>query len=618
MPIITASQLHNAEVLDTAACRECGHPKADLWHLLWECPQHQIRRQQCLDFINMTPDCMPECLSLHGLPPLLGAQSQGDLWLGPSSQPEHFPDEVRQHFDTASLRAYGTVRLLARIQAGPIPSCEAPQAGPVVGPLPEEPNCYTDGSVFRPTSADWARGGAGLFLSPSLRHSFQCQGSHFAEFISEDLGPCGSTHAPLFGTLVNSTRTEVLALGIALTVPRPLRIASDSKAVVLGFARVLSGLASPESQWGGQHIPRHLIERANCDLWHIISQLLRQRGPDTATVVKVKAHCDSSHIDKGIISKTDLEGNAMADQAAGKASRGQYKALLPHVSGMIVRQAALDRIVAAVISMQVGVMLEASRRLGVFKKVMAKKGAVFVSVSLPTLPPPAHSVALRRHRALGPQIWGAGGSWQHALRAFVLEREWRQAPQGLFHPCPWLLLLHIFQLSTGSIVVPDSALRRGAFRGPCQVKAIVDAFRRAFCCILSEHVHPNDALMFMSCASGQHALMSLAITGFVPGVRMWPCVDTGLLDRAARVLLRMHKRLPPDWEERLGAGTLLLPKAQLLTRVAPWWRSVSQVPAPGVGASPPGTAPFPILCPRQCGATILLPSRPQAVGTRWP
>lgn len=284
------------------------------------------------------------------------------------------------------------MRLLAGIQAGPIPSSEPPQVGPVVGPVPEKQNCYTDCSVFIPTSTDWARGGAGLFLSPSLRRNFQCQGSHVSVFISEDLGPCGSTHAPLFGPLVNSTRTEVLALGIALTIPMPLRIASDSKAVVRGFARVLSGLASSEGQWGGQHIPGHRIERANCDLWRVISQRLRQRGPDTATVVNVKAHCASSNIDKGIISKPDLEGNAMADQAAGKASRAQYKELLPQVSGMIMRQSALDRIVAAVISIQVDVMLEANRRLGVFKKVMAKKGAVFIRVTLPTLPPPAHSV----------------------------------------------------------------------------------------------------------------------------------------------------------------------------------------------------------------------------------
>lgn len=79
--IITASQLHKAGVLDTAACREYGHPKADLWHLLWECPHHQARRQQCLDFINLTPDCMPECLSLHGLPPARGSEPRRP-WAG--------------------------------------------------------------------------------------------------------------------------------------------------------------------------------------------------------------------------------------------------------------------------------------------------------------------------------------------------------------------------------------------------------------------------------------------------------------------------------------------------------------------------------------------------------
>eukprot|EP00969_Alexandrium_andersonii_P367897 15471692-Alexandrium_andersonii.AAC.1 len=93
------------------------------------------------------------------------------------------------------------------------------------------------------------------------------------------------------------------------------------------------------------------------DLWSVASRFLLQRPPGSFAVRKVKAHLTKEQMESGMISKTDWEGNAVADQAANDAVRLDRSSPEWYLCLQHVRQAKSDRIVRLVQTMMADVII---------------------------------------------------------------------------------------------------------------------------------------------------------------------------------------------------------------------------------------------------------------------
>eukprot|EP00969_Alexandrium_andersonii_P019281 841984-Alexandrium_andersonii.AAC.1 len=150
-----------------------------------------------------------------------------------------------------------------------------------------------------------------------------------------DLG-LGSCWAPMYGQVCTSTRAEVVAMAMALCIPFPVALASDSQAACNRMQRMIarsdalpravevgqSAIIPCEASWGRGSMPNS----TDADVWHFIAHALRIRGPGTTSVAKVKAHTKRCDILQGVISERDHRGNTLADLCAtrGVLARGPW------------------------------------------------------------------------------------------------------------------------------------------------------------------------------------------------------------------------------------------------------------------------------------------------------
>ena len=60
--------------------------------------------------------------------------------------------------------------------------------------------------------------------------------------------------------------------------------------------------------------------QADGDLWELAWQAVLERGPDAQKVSKVKGHATQQHIDEGLATAEQKEGNDWADTYADKGA----------------------------------------------------------------------------------------------------------------------------------------------------------------------------------------------------------------------------------------------------------------------------------------------------------
>eukprot|EP00969_Alexandrium_andersonii_P213989 9450057-Alexandrium_andersonii.AAC.1 len=62
----TTHESHKRDPNVSPACPECGHPKGDLFHLVWQCPCYAQQRTKGLEALgDLGPHGIPKCLALH-------------------------------------------------------------------------------------------------------------------------------------------------------------------------------------------------------------------------------------------------------------------------------------------------------------------------------------------------------------------------------------------------------------------------------------------------------------------------------------------------------------------------------------------------------------------------
>ena len=328
-------------------CVHCGLEVADTKHILWECKAIHKHRSN-LKLAEVDPSILPKSV-LNGLPPSMTINLDKRFWEKEADyvndNPTYSVDSVqvkrrklRNESNKAiledTLKAKGIVdkdlnarQAFQRIKINNDPN-HLPLPYECRLQAPDEINVYTDGSWLFPLKQFLGLGGAGIWWpnrainkdngDPCMKITPLSRAEGELAFHQQ----CGDglrLYTSIGGYAGSSTRTELAAGIIAICAHGPVHIGSDSKAFV------------DQANWHMQNMnkgkklkkPWKLI--SDGDLWEHFYLAVKRKGSKAVKITWVKGHATQEHINKGITTAVNKEGNDKADSVAdlGAALHGK-------------------------------------------------------------------------------------------------------------------------------------------------------------------------------------------------------------------------------------------------------------------------------------------------------
>ena len=331
------AQLGALDFLHSRPC-DCGAMNPSFPHLIWDCPctQHIRDADPLIKYFSSLD--IPDCLR-HGIPTTMHPNPASLPWSrldGDDCSVEVLARlaklaDCKFYFGNLYMRAldgFKAISLyrpeLAGLSArqvfahlrGPFghldlesPSFVADQAAATIG-------TYTDGSLTFPTRPDWSLGGIGIAHMQRCPDLGLCSNESTFSFCNQSPGAT-TLWAPLPGQFCSSTRTEIAAGLLALSAPHSISFGTDSAIFLRTFNTIHTHILEDR--------PRHIVWglHPNGDLWALVEQHIRARGPHSIQGHKLKAHTSPEDVAKGVISLEDRAGNGLADSLASKGGRSR-------------------------------------------------------------------------------------------------------------------------------------------------------------------------------------------------------------------------------------------------------------------------------------------------------
>ena len=617
---------HKASMAESPTCMACKAERGDIKHLLWHCPCYEDLRAKVRELAQgVDADAFPCTLSCHGLATVLPAN---DGPFTPAQPPvAAFDALIADLFPGGALGPWCTDILVGKALRGATPCDWEAQVPHVAQALPMAANLFTDGSVTRPLSSVFRKGGCGFSLALGLEALPLSDLGDFGDFTHGARQNRQARWASLLGPAVSSTRAEAVALMIGMLIPQALTVATDSQGVIHRFSRIAQMKAPhrrPDEErsnlngrgpWGVDSKPN----ANDADVWIAIRRILHARGPGVTQLQKVPAHLPFSAVGEGLITGQEWWGNNTADVAAkdGSADRPPYISQV--IAHLLKKQHARLEFLKAAHTMYIGILRRdtAARRTHAFS---LRRGKLPAPVG--TLRAPGGAV-LEVRRFTGVIAGVGGGSApvvagsrcvSACMQQFVCNIEWQDTAGVLV---PWLVLLVLFELHFNVTMITSGCLQRTAIDPRLPVRPLVAAFKSQFGAIVRDCVHPADRHHFKSLSSGVHVLQGLAYAGCMAGVRAFPSVSAATLKQATIGLVKLRASLPRAWQEALEEGLLELPRAPVNLKAPPRWRASGRG---GVVVAPGGTRAqaYTIRCPAGCGSTVVLKGKPLVEKSSWP
>jgi ribonuclease HI len=326
-------EAHKA-IIETSngSCPHCGDANIGNTHMHWECKHinsHRKHKQLC----EIAPNSLPQCVKV-GMPPAMHSSFTQAYW---GEHMDSVPDSgvhrgsdigipVGMCMHNRAICDNRTMNIALQAKGGMEGNPNARQVflnlkslvdEPII-PLPykctlkppEQINVYTDGSWKFPLRQYFALGGAGVWWPSrninTLRVS-QAE-SDLAHVVADNDGV--RLYTAIGGYAGSSTRTELAAGIIAMSSHGPVHIGSDSEAFVNQANIVL----------------QHLKDKGVCkicwqttsdgDLWQHFVHVAIAKTPFSIRITWVKGHATSKHVDLGITTEINREGNRIADSTA--------------------------------------------------------------------------------------------------------------------------------------------------------------------------------------------------------------------------------------------------------------------------------------------------------------
>lgn len=245
---LTPSALAEHIPEDTGKCRHCPHPKADLVHLLWECPAFAEERYKDDPTLVMLPyKQLPPQLRI-GIPPplqLVAGNTCLPLEEDPLVLDAHpafcdsvLPPEAHQFISDAAQAWHdgtGNIREVFNSMRGSIPA-DNTLAINYDGPslqgtsASNTPDSWTDGSVILPRGI-FSLGGAAVWQPDRDVETEQLTANESMIAVTEQFPDKDGIAliAALPGEFCSSTRAEIAGGILSLLRPRATQFGTDSK-----------------------------------------------------------------------------------------------------------------------------------------------------------------------------------------------------------------------------------------------------------------------------------------------------------------------------------------------------------------------------------------------------
>eukprot|EP00973_Karenia_brevis_P095355 12426934-Karenia_brevis.AAC.1 len=187
---------------------------------------------------------------------------------------------------------------------------EIPKFPKGIGPSPEEPNVYSDGSLTLPKQVQFGFSAAGVWW-PGRMQTSELE-KDFMHFFAETKGI--ELWANLPGQSTSSTRVELLGFCLAMLADVPVHAGIDNSAVVDKGRKIIQQLQ--QNCGFTPHTPYNL--QVDGDLWAIAHSAIKARGPHSVCITKVKGHAKLAECHTKVLKDRKFH-NDRADEIADDA-----------------------------------------------------------------------------------------------------------------------------------------------------------------------------------------------------------------------------------------------------------------------------------------------------------
>ena len=514
---------------------ECGHPKPDWLHAIWDCPLNDEARFEDPVIRELCKLRLPDAVK-RGLPIPIRGNPAGTLFHS-DSMPFNAHDthsctviefataveskwRVNQDFNAGYqfyvrmvdaypfLATYTAQQFFSHFRGSFLDGDLLPP--PIVEQLvndePADCNSFTDGSLINPTKQPWCLGGSALWWANRdfEAHPLTDVERDFCSRAKVADGYAFYLHVP--GQFGSSTRTEIVPGILSMYNTMQVKMGADSANYIRMANKIIADpLYKPPKPWGLMH---------NGDLWAVFQKTRQLRVGGLWPISKIKAHTEEADIEKGIITEYHRTSNGHADTYArtGVGSHNEGLAQLAYA------YSSVDRVCLEVLShihsmiVRVFKASEARRQLQL-KRSWATGGVRGSSpLIVPRLPACPTSTGDQHNFTLlkpNPQLVEQGGLAFCNVWCFLSHIKLQPVvfpQQGV----SWIELFCLFELLGGKL---QHDLSAAAAARP-SLRALLAIFKKSIREVVSTCLSPGDRALFAPSTRPDLRLQTVGFTNF--------------------------------------------------------------------------------------------------------
>ena len=442
-----------------------------------------------------------------------------------------------------------------------------PLPQPCQQPPPQRPNVYTDGALKNPAWQNWSLGGMGVWW-PARQLSHQLLNQLESDYMTsrqEDSGV--SLWGAVTGYGCSSTRAELAGGCAALASDQSIHQATDSPAYKTKADRILQGHnVTARRPWGLQKdgdlwkLFHDFAHAKGLDAIKLFHDFAHAKGLDAISITWVKGHAKQHHIDDGITTAEDAEGNDKADTLASLGIEEHMDGLQHLANYYRSKQVALQKLTARIHRMfQIVLTKEHELRTAIeVREEKARK--LFQSTMTPTTtlpqkhpaPPADEGHTLRLDAFTTDQPNSHTTIRQCQVKAFLEITTWQPTTQG-HNGTSWLEMLAIYNCLGGNAELKPQT----------SDLAITETLRKQFTtftkdvkAIATTLMQPQDRMLFKAAKSKGKRFDAYGITNHIPYISAHICLNKQHNATLHEALAHITKELNHKTTQQLHDGAL--------------------------------------------------------------
>ena len=564
-------------------CKLCGAADADINHILWQCTTLDHERYNGDEELRkLNPMQLPPNLRL-GLPGMIHAED--DVYLWPTSGYPDLPDfamastKLHLHPQARSILAKRTTeqlqlnaRQLIHLHRAEAANTPMPMPPPCHLPPPDKPNVYTDGALKNPAWQCWSLGGMGVWWPQRelLHHPLNQLEADYMSSRQEDTGV--SLWGAVTGAECSSTRAELAGGCVAIAANQPIHQATDSQAYKNKANRILNGEdLTFRRPWGLQK---------DGDLWKLFHDLAHAKGLSSIHITWVKGHAKQHHIDQGLLTADDADGNDKADTLASLGINEHMDGLQHLANYYRAKQIVLQKLTTRIHNMFHRVLTK-EHELRTAMEIQAEKDrkqadkTAKPTTTLPhkhPAPPTEEGQQLNLGKLTTDKPDAQATKRQCQVKAFLENTTWKHTTLG-HNGTSWTELFALYQCLGGNAETEPSTTELAT---TTSLNKQLATFTRDVKAMAATLMQPHDRMLFNAARNKNKRLENYGITNHIPCINAHICLDNHMNTTLHEALAHITKDLNTKTTKLLHNGALQVTNQKLRKGRPPPWPNTGQ------------------------------------------